>query len=63
MTDRKRTRTERLKAYIAEELADLNNSDYYYAMMELSEWAQSEADLAEMDWRGKMYEQMDDCDG
>lgn len=63
MTARKRTRTELLKAYIAEELADMNNTDYYYAMMDLSEWAQSEADLAEMDWRGTTYQQMDDCGG
>ena len=42
---------DRLGGRIKEEFAHLNNTAYYYFMKELSEWAESEAESAELGWR------------
>lgn len=52
------SRIERLKSQIQEELSGLNNTEYYYTMKELSEWAQSEADLADMGWRNGKFDDL-----
>ena len=47
-----------MKSQIQEELSGLNNTEYYYTMKELSEWAQSEADLADMGWRNGKFDDL-----
>lgn len=42
---------DRLGARLKEEFSHLNNTAYYYFMKELSEWAESEAEYAELGWR------------
>ena len=41
---------DRLGARIKEGFAYLNNTAYYHFMKELSEWAESEAESAELGW-------------
>lgn len=52
------SRIERLKSQIQEDLSGLNNTEYYYTMKELSEWAQGEADLADMGWRNGKFDDL-----
>lgn len=52
------SKIERLKSHIREELSEFNNTEYYYIMKELSEWAQGEADLADMNWRNGKFDDL-----
>lgn len=53
---------DRLGARIKEELAHLNNTAYYYFMKELSEWAESEAESAELGWRNHGMDELEKDD-
>lgn len=53
---------DRLGARIKEEFAHLNNTAYYYFMKELSEWAESEAESAELGWRNHGMDELEKDD-
>lgn len=53
---------DRLGARIKEEFSHLNNTDYYYFMKELSGWAESEADSAELGWRNNGIDELEKDD-
>lgn len=49
---------EALKKQIREACQEMDNNDYYYAMRELSEWAATEADEAELGWRNGDFDSL-----